>query len=264
MTLDEPIVQLVRGLAPLAAFALGLALEHRMPHAPLRPAWRANLGLWLIDAVLLAVVCGACGFAVAVWARDAGVGLINALDVSLAVGVAATVVGLDLVSYAWHRANHELGFFWRFHRVHHADADYHVSTALRFHLGEILMALPVRLAAIVLLGAPPVAVVVFEVIFGIANVLEHGNFDLPPRLERALGRVFVTPALHRRHHSTEHRERDTNFGTIFSVWDRLARTYRPDTSASRFATGLRGATGAVPRSIVAMLLAPLRAGARDA
>jgi sterol desaturase/sphingolipid hydroxylase (fatty acid hydroxylase superfamily) len=205
----------------------------------------------------MALVCGACGFAAAAWAAAAGVGLLNVLSAPPLAAFAATLLALDLVSYAWHRANHRVRLLWRFHRVHHADASFHVSTALRFHPGELLMALPVKLAAILLLGAPPAAVLLFEVVFGIANVLEHGDFDLPRRLERALARVFVTPALHRRHHSTERAERDRNFGTIFSIWDRLARTLRPDDSASRFATGLAGLGVADARSLRAMLAAPL-------
>ena len=258
MRLSESEVQLVRGLAPLAAFGLGLVLERIAPHAALRPAWRANLGLWLLDAVLMAAVCGACGRTVAGWAQASGIGLLNEFDAPLGAGIAATVVGLDLVSYAWHRANHEVGFLWRFHRVHYADADYHVSTALRFHPGELLLALPVRLGAIALLGAPPVAVVTFEAIFGVANVLEHGNFKLPRRIEQVLGVALVTPALHRRHHSIPRSERDSNFGTILCLWDRLAQTLYPSTSAEVFPTGLPGRTGAGARSLAAMLLAPIR------
>jgi len=257
---SESGAQLLRGLVPLAAFALGLALERLIPHATLRPEWRANLGLWLVDAVLMAIVCGTCGWASAEWAQASGIGLLNQIDVPLVAGIAATVVGLDLLSYGWHRANHEVGFLWRFHQVHHADADYHVSTALRFHPGELLLALPVRLGAIVVLGAPPVAVVAFEAIFAIANVLEHGNFDLPRRVERTLGTVLVTPALHRRHHSTQRSERDSNYGTILCLWDRLARTLRPSTSEAQFATGLSGGAGARRRSLGAMLLLPIRSG----
>jgi sterol desaturase/sphingolipid hydroxylase (fatty acid hydroxylase superfamily) len=258
----EASVQLLRGVAPLAAFGLGLALERLVPHAAQRPAWRANLGLWLLDALLMAAVCGACGWAVAGWAQASGIGLLNAIaDVPRAAAIAATVAGLDFVSYAWHRANHEVGFLWRFHRVHHADADYHVSTALRFHPGELLLALPVRMGAIVLLGAPPGGVVAFEMIFGIANVLEHGNFDLPRRFERAIGSVLVTPALHRRHHSTRRNERDSNFGTILCAWDRVARTFQPSGSDARFGTGLLDA-GASARSLLAMLMDPIRPGSR--
>ena len=261
MSFSESEVQLIRGVAPLAALFLGLVVERVAPHAALRPAWRANLGLWLLGAIGMAAICGACGWTVAGWAQASGIGLLNEVDVPLGAGIAATVVGLDLVSYAWHRVNHEVGFLWRFHRVHHTDADYHVSTALRFHPGELALALPVRLGVIALLGAPPVAVVAFEAIFGIANVLEHGNFDLPPRIERILGAALVTPALHRRHHSTERSERDSNFGTILSLWDRLAQTLTPSTSAEVFPTGLPGSAGAGARSLAAMLLAPIRSNA---
>jgi sterol desaturase/sphingolipid hydroxylase (fatty acid hydroxylase superfamily) len=205
--------------------------------------------------VLSAVVCGACGFAIAAWAQASGVGLLNALDAPLGAGIAATVVGLDLVSYVWHRANHQVAFLWRFHQVHHADADYHVSTALRFHPGELLLSLPVRLAAIAALGAPALGVVVFEAIFAIANVLEHGNFNLPRRFERVVGLALVTPALHRRHHSTERSERDSNFGTILSLWDRVAHA-RPSTSM-RSSRPLRK-PGQRSRSFGAMLLLPIR------
>jgi sterol desaturase/sphingolipid hydroxylase (fatty acid hydroxylase superfamily) len=258
MTLDEPTVQILRGLAPLAAFVLGLTLERLVPHAFLKPAWRVNLGLFAIGAILTTLVCGACGFAIANWAQASGFGLLNAIEWPLAAGIAVTILGLDLVSYAWHRANHVLPVLWRFHRVHHADADYHVSTALRFHPGELLLALPVRLVAIAALGAPPVAVLAFEAIFGMANVLEHGNFNLPLRVERIVGRVLVTPALHRRHHSTKRHDRDANYGTILSVWDRAARTLRPSSSAALIDTGLRDWVGAGERSLAAMLLAPLR------
>jgi sterol desaturase/sphingolipid hydroxylase (fatty acid hydroxylase superfamily) len=118
-----------------------LALE-RLPTRGLRPRG-VNLGLWL-DGVLLAIVCGRA-FAAAEWATQAGVGVLNQLGSPLLLGVAATVAALDLLSYLWHRANHQLALLWRFHRVHHADADYHVSTALRFHPGELLLALPLRL-----------------------------------------------------------------------------------------------------------------------
>jgi len=259
--LSESGVQLIRGLAPLGAFVLGLALERIAPHAALRPAWRANLGLWLLDALLMAAVCGACGWTVARWAQASGVGLLNGVDAPLGAAIVVTVAGLDLLSYAWHRANHEVGFLWRFHRVHHADADYHVSTALRFHPGELILALPVRLGTIALLGAPPIAVVTFEAMFGIANVLEHGNFNLPQRVEQVLGAALVTPALHRRHHSTERSERDSNFSTILCLWDRLAQTFSPSTSEVVFPTGLPGRTGAGARSLAAMLLAPIRASA---
>jgi sterol desaturase/sphingolipid hydroxylase (fatty acid hydroxylase superfamily) len=257
VALDESAYQLARGAAPLAALGLGLALERLAPHAALRPAWRANLGLWLASTLLAAAACGGCGFAVARWAEAGGFGLLPALGAPAAVAVAATVLGLDLVSYLWHRANHLVPVLWRFHRVHHADTDFHVSTALRFHPGEILLSLPVRVGAIALLGAPPAGVILFEALFGAANVLEHGNYDAPRRAERALARVLITPTLHRRHHVAQAGELDANFGTIFSLWDRAASTLRTSTRDDRFATGLPGCA-ADPHSLTAMLREPLR------
>jgi len=126
------------------------------------------------------------------------------------------------------------------HRVHHGDTAFHTTTALRFHPGELLLALPVRLAAIVLLGLPAAGVLAFELIFGEANLWVHGNFDLPRRLERPLQRVLVSPSLHRLHHSRERRELDSNFGTIFSCWDRWLATFTLCDSERQIDTGLLG------------------------
>ena len=257
MTFSESDAQLLRGAAPAGALLLGLALEWLRPHAALHPAWRANLGLWLASTLLVSAACGACGFAVAGWAEARGIGLLNALAAPTLVGVAVSVLALDAVSWAWHLANHRVPFLWRFHRVHHADEAFHVTTALRFHPGEILLALPLRLAAVVALGAPPLAIVLFEALFGVANVLEHGNFDVARKLERALGRALITPAQHRFHHVLARPEAATNFGTIFSLWDRLARTHAASVSTQRFATGVPGVS-ADPTSLGAMLVEPLR------
>jgi sterol desaturase/sphingolipid hydroxylase (fatty acid hydroxylase superfamily) len=238
---DEAVYQGARALAVVVTLGLALGLERWRPHERLRPAWRANLGLWAVDALVMAGVCGACGWLVAAWAASHGVGLFAWLGVGTWPAVVFTVLGLDAVSYAWHRANHRWPLLWRFHRVHHADAAFHVTTALRFHPGELLLALPIRLAAVVVLGAPPAGVLVFEMVFAAANLLEHGNFELPPRFELAVRRLLVTPALHRAHHSAEWRELDTNFGTVLSLWDRLAGTFRASEPGRRIATGLPGA-----------------------
>jgi len=234
----ETTYQLVRALGLAATIAACLALERRRPHTRLRPAWRTNLGLWAIDIVVMATVCGACGWLVASWAASHSLGLLAWAGAEIWLAVAISVLALDAVSYAWHRANHRLRLLWRFHQVHHGDASFHVTTALRFHPGELLLALPVRLAAVVLVGVPPEGVLVFELIFGIANLVEHGNFDLPRGLEPSVQRLLVTPALHRGHHASDWRELNTNFGTIFSFWDRLAGTFRASDPARQVVTGL--------------------------
>ena len=252
----EAVYQTARALAAGLTIALAFALERWRPHALLRPAWRTNLGLWAIDSLVLATLCGACGWIVASWAADRGLGLLTWLGAERWLAVGIGLLGLDAVSYAWHRANHRVPILWRFHQVHHGDASFHFTTALRFHPGELLLALPVRLAAIVSLGVPAEGVLAFELVFGAANLLEHGNFDLPGRVDRALQRVLVTPALHRGHHAADWRELDTNFGTVFSIWDRLADTFRAGEPDRRVITGLPDRSGREAPSLTESLLLP--------
>jgi sterol desaturase/sphingolipid hydroxylase (fatty acid hydroxylase superfamily) len=252
----ETFFQVARGVSLAAAIAIGLALERWRPHERLRPAWSTNLGLWAADTLVMSAVCGACGWVVAAWAAGHGLGVLAWTGAGPWASAVAGVIALDAVSYGWHRANHRVPLLWRFHRVHHADASFHVTTALRFHPGELLLALPVRLAAILVLGVPPEGVLVFEIVFGIANLLEHGNFDLPPRLEPIVQRLCITPALHRAHHASSWRELNTNFGTVLSAWDRLARTFRASDAARRVATGLPDQVGAPPASLGESLLLP--------
>jgi sterol desaturase/sphingolipid hydroxylase (fatty acid hydroxylase superfamily) len=132
-----------------------------------------------------------------------------------------------------------------------------VSTGLRFHPGELLASLPVRLAAVVALGAPVEAVLAFEVLFTIANLVEHGDIDLPAVLERRLGQLFITPALHRFHHSRRWEDLNTNFGTIFSIWDRIFGTHRESSSSAPIRTGLPGGEESAP--LLRAFLMPLGA-----
>jgi sterol desaturase/sphingolipid hydroxylase (fatty acid hydroxylase superfamily) len=252
----ETAYHLARGVSLAAAIALGLALERWRPHERLRPAWGTNVGLWIVDTLVTTVVCGACGLVVAAWAAGRGLGLLAWLEAGPWAAVGAGLLGLDAVSYLWHRANHQLPLLWRFHQVHHADASFHVTTALRFHPGELLLGLPVRLAAIVALGVPPEGVLVFELVFGVANLLEHGNFDLPGRLEPIVRHLFITPALHRAHHASNWRELDTNFGTVFSTWDRLAHTFHASDPDRLVATGLPDRVGPHVPSLAESLLLP--------
>jgi sterol desaturase/sphingolipid hydroxylase (fatty acid hydroxylase superfamily) len=229
---------LTRGLALAGVLALGLALERVRAHAVLRPAWSTNLGLWAVGTAVTTAACGACGIAAADWAAARGIGALSWLGAPGWLAAAIGVLGLDAVSYGWHRANHRVGVLWRFHQVHHADTSFHVTTALRFHPGELLLGVPVRLAAIVLLGVPAWGVLVFELVFGAANLLEHGNFDLGARADARVQRVLVTPSVHRAHHVAEWGLLDTNFGTVFSLWDRVAGTFRAGSPEQKVVTGL--------------------------
>jgi sterol desaturase/sphingolipid hydroxylase (fatty acid hydroxylase superfamily) len=256
MSMSETEFQIIKSVGFVLAFASAVALQHWSPHRTLAGSWRANSGLWVLNAAILGVVCAGCTCTVSRWASGAGVGLLNQGVVSAWVAIPASVLGMDLVSYFWHRANHLLSFLWRFHQAHHSDPDYTVTTALRFHPGELLLALPVRLLAVVALGVPIAGVIVFEVIFAFANFCEHGNIDIPLEVERPLGGVFITPALHRQHHSRKARLLDTNYGTIFSFWDRLLGSYRENRSNVVVDTGLPGIDS--PLETIGILALPAR------
>jgi sterol desaturase/sphingolipid hydroxylase (fatty acid hydroxylase superfamily) len=255
-TVTDAQFQALRAGSFALAIAFAVALQRLRPHAKQRGSVGTNLGLWAVDAAVMGAVCGACACTVATWASVAGVGLLNATSASPWVAIPATVIGLDLVSYLWHRANHVVPTLWRFHRVHHSDATFTTSTALRFHPGELVLSLPLRLLAVLLLGAPAIGVVAFEALFAVSNLIEHGDIDLPLTFEAAVGGVLVTPALHRFHHTRAGSDRDHNFGTILVLWDRFLGTYRPSTSAVRVDVGLPDIRDAL--GLRAALLLPLR------
>ncbi len=254
--MTESDFNVVRSVGFLLAVVIAVGLQRLTPHARLHGSWRTNLGLWAINGVVLGVVCGACAYTVARWARAAGIGALNLVPRPQAVAIIASVVALDMVSYGWHRANHRLRWLWQFHQVHHSDTTFTVSTGIRFHPGELLLSLPVRLSAVVVLGAPPESVLFFELVFAVANLVEHGDINLPARLEQRLAQVLITPALHRRHHSKQLTELNTNFGTIFSLWDRWCGTLLASGSAAEVATGLPGLSDAP--GLVQAVLFPVR------
>jgi sterol desaturase/sphingolipid hydroxylase (fatty acid hydroxylase superfamily) len=139
-------------------------------------------------------------------------------------GLLLDLLILDCWIYWWHRANHEWPFLWRFHEVHHLDEFLDASSALRFHFGEVLLSSLVRAGVILLLGVPLLSVVVFETLLALSAMFHHSNIRLPPRLERALSVLIVTPSIHWVHHHAIRRDTDSNYSALLSVWDRLFRS----------------------------------------
>lgn len=139
-------------------------------------------------------------------------------------GLLLDLLILDCWIYWWHRANHELPFLWRFHEVHHLDEFLDASSALRFHFGEVLLSSLVRAGVILLLGVPLLSVVVFETLLALSAMFHHSNLRLPPRFERALSFLVVTPSIHWVHHHAIRRDTDSNYSALLSVWDWLFRS----------------------------------------
>ncbi|MDE2292623.1 MAG: sterol desaturase family protein [Elusimicrobia bacterium] len=152
--------------------------------------------------------------------------------------VAAGVVALDLLNYWWHRLNHEVGFFWRFHRAHHVDTHVDTTTALRFHPGELLLSYGMKALWVLAWGPSTAALVVFEAALTAYAQFHHSNIDLPDRAERLLRLVHMTPRLHAAHHTAALRTRDMNYGTIFLWWDRLFGTVADATPEELATLGL--------------------------
>jgi sterol desaturase/sphingolipid hydroxylase (fatty acid hydroxylase superfamily) len=143
-----------------------------------------------------------------------------------AIRAAGAALLLDLAIYGQHVVFHAVPFFWRLHRMHHADLEFDVTTGLRFHPGEIVVSMLIKFAAVFIVGPAPVAVLIFEVLLNVTSMFNHGNVRLPAQLDRMLRLFVVTPDMHRVHHSTDRRETDSNFGFNVPWWDRLFGTYR--------------------------------------
>jgi sterol desaturase/sphingolipid hydroxylase (fatty acid hydroxylase superfamily) len=238
----ETAVRLGAFLGVLALMAGWEALAPRRALAVSRARrWASNLGIVFMNSALLRIVFPASAVAVAAVAQERGWGLLNQHDAPLALAAVASVVALDLAIYLQHVMFHAVPALWRLHRMHHADLDFDVTTGARFHPVEILLSMLFKLAVIVVLGPPAVAVMIFEVLLNATAMFNHANVRLPAAADRLLRLLVVTPDMHRVHHSVEEHETNSNFGFSLSVWDRLFRTYKaqPDAGHERMTIGIR-------------------------
>ena len=205
-----------------------------------RPRWPGNLGIWAIDSVAIRLLGPLTVVGAALLVADKGWGLFVVLGLPYWTALVAGVIALDLVIYAQHVVFHHVPWLWRLHRMHHADLDIDVTTGVRFHPLEILLSLAIKMAAVVALGVPAEAVVIFEVLLNATSLFNHSNVALPPRLERVARWIVVTPQMHQVHHSIARDETDSNFGFNLPWWDRLFGTYRsrPKEGEAEFTIGL--------------------------
>lgn len=188
--------------------------------------WVNNIGIVVLNSLLLRLFFPAAAVGMALFAQSQGWGIFNYLEVSGWLAIIASVIVLDLVIYLQHVMVHAVPMLWRLHRMHHADLDFDVTTGARFHPLEILLSMLIKFAAIVVLGPPVVAVVIFEVLLNATAMFNHANARLPIALDRVLRWIVVTPDMHRVHHSVEDDEANSNFGFNLPWWDRIFGTYR--------------------------------------
>lgn len=202
--------------------------------------WFNNFALLILGIVAAAWLLPALAVGSALMAEKHGWGVLHSVALPHWAAFLITFVLIDLVRYAQHRVLHRFGLLWRLHQVHHADLDMDCTTSFRFHPIETLLTLTSYFALLIALGAMPIAVLAAETAFIVSSMFTHANSALPAGLERRLRLVFVTPEMHRVHHSAHPLDRDRNFSGIFSWWDRLFGTYQaaPHAGHERIVFGL--------------------------
>ena len=204
--------------------------------------WSSNLGLVVLNTVVVRLLFPAAAVGVAAFCAAQGWGLLNHYALPFWLAVPLAVVAMDFVIWLQHVMVHAVPALWRLHRVHHADLDYDLTTGARFHPLEIVLSMLIKFATIVVLGAPVLAVVIFEVLLNATAMFNHGNIRLPAAVDRVLRWFVVTPDMHRVHHSVEDDESNSNFGFNLTWWDRLFGTYRAQPRAGQLGMqiGIRG------------------------
>jgi sterol desaturase/sphingolipid hydroxylase (fatty acid hydroxylase superfamily) len=241
----------------VGAVFIALALAERLAPAAPRPHGEARIGrnvaLWLINAVLsLAFVLPVTIAAIGI---DHG---LRPVWLSGWTGLAFDLLLLDGLTYWWHRANHAVPWLWRFHAVHHLDRFLDVTTAVRFHAGEVAMAAVARAAVVIAAAMPLSSVLACETVLLATTMFHHSNLRLPPRFEAMLARVIVTPSIHWVHHDAIRRaDRDANYATVLSLWDTVFRSRAPGRRTPDLAIGIDNLPDL---GAIALLLRPFRRG----
>ncbi len=203
-----------------------VAAPRRRREIPRLLRWSNNLGVVVIDTLLVRVTFPIIAVGLALIAQDKGWGLFNILDIPGWAAFVLSVLALDLAIYLQHVMFHAVPTLWRLHRMHHADLEIDVTTGLRFHPVEILLSMGVKLMVVAALGPPAVAVLVFEVLLNATAMFNHSNIRIPKGIDRVLRLFVVTPDMHRVHHSIHPSETNSNFGFNLPWWDRLLGTYK--------------------------------------
>lgn len=262
----EAIIRLGAFVAIFAAMAVYELVSPRLERDEMVGAWKSrrwftNLSIVVISSAVLRVVFPAAAVGAALWAEARGWGLFRLLGVGPVLAGFASFVVLDFAIWLEHVVFHKVPLFWRVHRMHHADNGFDVTTGLRFHPVEILVSMVWKAAIVILLGAPALAVLVFEIVLNGTSMFNHANVRIAPRVDHVLRRLLVTPDMHRVHHSSLRRETDSNYGFNFPFWDRLFGTYnvRPRAGHKAMEIGLREYRGRRAAGLAWALALPFRA-----
>lgn len=227
LTSNEDTVRLSVFVAVLAGMAAWeLAAPRRRVEIPRLIRWSNNFVLVALDSALVRLCFPILAVGFAGLAAERGWGLLNLTNAPGWLAIPVAVIALDLAIYGQHVLFHKVPALWRLHRVHHTDLEVDVSTGVRFHPVEILLSMALKLAVVALLGAPAVAVLLFEVILSATSLFNHSNIRIPARIDAILRLAIVTPDMHRVHHSVDRVETNSNYGFNIPWWDWIFGTYR--------------------------------------
>lgn len=188
--------------------------------------WLNNLLLVFINTILLRVLFPIAAVGVALFCEINKIGILNYFEITQLLKIVIAFIVLDFSIYLQHLIFHYISILWRIHKVHHADMDIDVTTGLRFHPLEMILSMLIKMVVVAIIGAPVLAVIIFEIILNASSLFNHGNIKLPRIFDKILRFFIVTPDMHRIHHSTIVNETNSNFGFNFSIWDRLFKTYK--------------------------------------
>lgn len=227
----------------LALAAMALAETVWPDRAARRGRWPGNFALGLLNAALVRLAGAAAPVAAAAWAAERDFGLFNQFALPALLAVPIGILLMDFAIYWQHRALHHWHWGWALHRLHHADTAMDVSTAVRFNPAEALVSMLYKSLLTAVLGLPWQAVLAFEAWLAIGSAIEHANLRLPPRADAAIRRIWVTPAMHRVHHSAHGDDHNHNYGFALSIWDHLFGTHQQAAAGAQIGLPLRPPAG---------------------
>jgi len=245
----------------LIALLVLFLIEHLFPfYLGRKKTWPShdmrNLALGLLNMVLLAPIFPMATLYMSQSGFAREYGLLNRIALSSPVKILLIFLLFDLWMYAWHRMNHKIPFLWQFHLVHHSDPEVDATSALRFHIGEIFLSGIARLPIVLLLGLQVEQIILYEIVLLPVILFHHSNMNLIEKADQLLRILFVTPRLHRVHHSKVADEMNTNYSSLFSFWDRLFRTILLKQHMQEIEQGVEGIKEAASNSFLGMLLLP--------
>lgn len=267
LTQNEPQIRFAAFLSIFAAMAIFEIVLPRRAGAEFKGKklkgfrWFSHGSLTILNSLVLRLFFPAAAVGTALYASEANIGLFNIYDVPWWVAAVVAFLVLDFAVWLEHLASHKIPLLWRIHRMHHADTDFDVTTALRFHPLEILLSMVWKAGIVIALGAPVAIVLLFEIVLNGMAMFNHSNVKLPLGFDRWLRTLFVTPDMHRVHHSIVRGETDSNYGFNFSFWDRIFKTYtaQPKAGHEAMKIGLEYYRDNKPSNIVWLLTLPFKA-----